>query len=83
MKGPINIWEWRDRAQRRLPRAVFDYLDENSVLEQEPLRRLASSGQIAAYKHHGFWNCMDTYKDAVALDVLWNTKRAQWKLWQV
>jgi glucose-1-phosphate cytidylyltransferase len=60
---------------------VFEYLEEDSVLEREPLERLAQDGQIMAYKHTGFWNCMDTYKDAVALDTLWNSKQARWKLW--
>jgi glucose-1-phosphate cytidylyltransferase len=60
---------------------VFDYLDEDSVLEREPLERLAQDRQIMAYRHSGFWLCMDTYKDAVALDNLWNARQAQWKLW--
>jgi glucose-1-phosphate cytidylyltransferase len=61
---------------------VFEYLDEDSVLEREPLEHLARDGQIMAYGHSGFWNCMDTYKDAVALDNLWNSKQARWKLWE-
>ena len=45
---------------------VFDYLAEDSVLEREPLERLAADGQLRAFRHEGFWDCMDTYKDAVA-----------------
>ena len=63
-------------------RDVFKYLDEDSVLEQGPLRSLAEAGEIVAYKHGGFWNCMDTYKDAMALDNLWASKQARWKLWK-
>lgn len=48
--------------------AIFDYLDENSVLERTPFETLAAAGKISAYKHHGFWKCMDTFKDAVELD---------------
>jgi glucose-1-phosphate cytidylyltransferase len=58
---------------------VFDYLDEGSVLEREPLERLASDGQLRAYRHVGFWDCMDTYKDAVLLNDLWAADRAPWK----
>ena len=41
------------------------------MLEREPLRRLAAEGQLRAYRHEGFWDCMDTYKDAVVLNDLW------------
>jgi len=58
---------------------VFDYLDEDSVLEREPLERLASAGELRAYRHTGFWDCMDTYKDAVLLNDLWAADRAPWK----
>ena len=60
---------------------VFDYLDDASVLEREPLERLAADGQLRAYRHTGFWDCMDTYKDAVLLDDLWTDGRAPWKVW--
>jgi glucose-1-phosphate cytidylyltransferase len=60
---------------------VFDYLADDSVLEREPLERLAADGQLRAYRHPGFWDCMDTYKDAVLLDDLWTQGRAPWKLW--
>jgi glucose-1-phosphate cytidylyltransferase len=42
---------------------------------------LAEDGQLRAYRHTGFWDCMDTYKDAVLLNDLWNSGRAPWKLW--
>jgi glucose-1-phosphate cytidylyltransferase len=58
---------------------VHDYLDEGSVLEREPLERLAADGQLRAYRHTGFWDCMDTYKDAVLLNDLWAADRAPWK----
>jgi glucose-1-phosphate cytidylyltransferase len=58
---------------------VFDYLDESSTLEREPLERLAADGQLRAYRHTGFWDCMDTYKDAVLLNDLWAAGRAPWK----
>ena len=61
--------------------AVFDVLRSDSVLEREPLERLAASGALRAYRHEGFWDCMDTYKDAVMLNDLWATGGAPWKLW--
>ena len=51
------------------------------MLEREPLERLAADGELSAYRHSGFWDCMDTYKDAVLLNDLWSEGRAPWKLW--
>ncbi|HYG96743.1 MAG TPA: sugar phosphate nucleotidyltransferase [Solirubrobacterales bacterium] len=60
---------------------VFDYLAADSVLEREPLSRLAADGQLRAFRHGGFWDCMDTYKDAVVLNDLWAAGRAPWRIW--
>jgi glucose-1-phosphate cytidylyltransferase len=60
---------------------VFDYLAPDSVLEREPLSQLAAHGQLRAYQHDGFWDCMDTYKDAVVLNDLWAAGRAPWRVW--
>ena len=57
------------------------YLDTDSVLEREPLRRLAVEGQLHGFRHEGFWDCMDTYKDAVTLNDLWAAGRAPWRIW--
>ncbi|HEU4905776.1 MAG TPA: sugar phosphate nucleotidyltransferase [Solirubrobacterales bacterium] len=57
---------------------ALDYLDAESVLEREPLARLAADGQLRAYRHEGFWDCMDTYKDAVELNDLWEAGEAPW-----
>ena len=58
--------------------AVLDYLTEDSTLEREPLERLAAEGRLRAFRHTGFWDCMDTYKDAVLLNDLWEAGRAPW-----
>ncbi len=58
---------------------AFAYLREDSVLEREPLRRLAADRQLRAHRHEGFWECMDTYKDAVALNDLWASGAAPWR----
>jgi len=60
---------------------ALDYLDERSVLEREPLERLAADGELRAYRHEGFWDCMDTYKDAVMLDDLWRSREPPWTAW--
>ncbi|MFN8133034.1 MAG: sugar phosphate nucleotidyltransferase [Solirubrobacteraceae bacterium] len=61
---------------------VLDLLDEASVLERRPFERLAADGQLRAYRHTGFWDCMDTYKDQTLLEDLWRAGQAPWKLWE-
>jgi glucose-1-phosphate cytidylyltransferase len=65
-----------------MQRDSLDYLESDSVLERAPLERLASDNELRAYRHEGFWECMDTYKDAVALNDLWASGRAPWRLWE-
>jgi glucose-1-phosphate cytidylyltransferase len=60
---------------------VLERLGEDDVLEREPLARLAADGQLRAFRHEGFWDCLDTYKDAILLGDLWAEGRAPWKLW--
>jgi glucose-1-phosphate cytidylyltransferase len=62
-------------------RGALDYIAEHQMLEREPLERLAAEGQLRAFRHEGFWDCMDTYKDAVLLNDLWGEGGAPWKLW--
>jgi glucose-1-phosphate cytidylyltransferase len=61
---------------------AFELLTPDSVLEREPLEQLAAGGELRAFRHDGFWACMDTYKDAVELGDLWAEGRAPWKLWE-
>lgn len=61
---------------------VFDYIEgDETVFEREPLSRLAQDGQLGAYKHGGFWKCMDTQRDKEQLEELWAAGSAPWKLW--
>jgi glucose-1-phosphate cytidylyltransferase len=62
---------------------VFAYLRPDSVLERAPLEQLAAAGELRAYRHRGFWECMDTYKDAVALNDLWASGAAPWRARQL
>ena len=61
---------------------VFDYLDEDCVLEQAPLEKLASLGELMAYRHEGFWQPMDTYREFVMLNEIWDSGHAPWKVWK-
>jgi glucose-1-phosphate cytidylyltransferase len=61
---------------------VFEYLEQSSVLEREPLERLSGDRQLHAYRHGGFWDCMDTYKDAVLLNDLWESGDPPWRVWE-
>jgi glucose-1-phosphate cytidylyltransferase len=59
-------------------RAALEVLDPGSVLERRPLERLASAGQLGSFRHEGFWQCMDTYKDWITLNELWDSGNAPW-----
>jgi len=63
---------------------VFDYLTDGdaTVFEKEPLEKLAQRGELYAYKHNGFWKCMDTIRDKTQLNQLWDTNQSKWKIWQ-
>lgn len=61
---------------------VFDYLeDDSTVFEQRPLERLAEDGELMAYQHDGFWQCMDMQRDKMQLEAMWNSGEAPWKIW--
>jgi glucose-1-phosphate cytidylyltransferase len=60
---------------------IFDYLDDGSVLEKEPLELLSAAGELKAYSHDGFWQPMDTYRETVELNNLWDSNMAPWKIW--
>lgn len=62
--------------------AVFDTIDgDPSVFEQEPLNRLVAQGQLASFRHFGFWQPMDTLRDKMYLEKLWDSGKAPWKVW--
>lgn len=72
--------EWINGGFFVFERAIFDYLDENSTLEKQPFETLAADGHLMAFRHDGFWKCMDTFKDSVEMNELW-TEKAPWKTW--
>jgi glucose-1-phosphate cytidylyltransferase len=61
---------------------VLDLIDgDTTIFEQYPLQTLAKNGDLGAFKHSGFWQCMDTLRDKTNLNELWNKKKAPWKTW--
>lgn len=65
-------------------RGIFDYLgDGSSMLENQPFEDMAKEGEMAAYKHYGFWSPMDTMRDKSYLETLWSSGEAPWKVWDV
>ena len=59
--------------------AALDRIGPDDVLEREPLERLAAEGELHAFQHEGFWDCMDTYKDNLLLNELWESGEAPWR----
>jgi glucose-1-phosphate cytidylyltransferase len=83
--GRVTGFHEKPRAEHWINGGFFacdprfaDYLGPHLVLEREPLERLAADGALHAYRHDGFWACMDTYKDAVRLNDLWASGQAPW-----
>lgn len=63
--------------------AVFDYIEgDTTVFEKGPLERLARENNLKAYKHNGFWQCMDTKREKDRLDAMWEASNAPWKVWE-
>lgn len=74
---------WINGAFFVLEPGVFDYIEgDNSHFESEPLENLARDGQLMAYRHEGFWQCMDTLRDKVRLENMWNSDQAPWRIWK-
>lgn len=64
--------------------AIFEYLDEDMDTmqwEKGPLKKIASDGQLAAFRHTGFWKSMDALRDRIELETLWSSGKAEWKIW--
>ncbi len=62
--------------------SIFNYLhDDTTILEQEPMRTLAASGELKSFYHDGFWQCMDTKREKDRLELLWASGEAPWKTW--
>ena len=65
-----------------LDNSVLDLIESEEVFfERQPMQRLSKDGQLAMFQHEGFWMCMDTLSDKNALEELWQSGEAPWKIW--
>jgi glucose-1-phosphate cytidylyltransferase len=79
---PDGDGAWVNSGFFVLEPGVMDYIEgDSTVWEKEPMEKLASSGKLAAYRHHGFWQSMDTLRDKHVLEDLWQNGEAPWKVW--
>jgi glucose-1-phosphate cytidylyltransferase len=92
-KGTVKIFEekqdgdgmWINGGFFVMQPEVFKYLEgdmDNVQWEKKPLPQIARDGQLAAYKHNGFWKCMDALRDRIELEELWKSGNAPWKIWK-
>lgn len=80
---PQNAEGWINGAYFVLEPGVFEYIGgDDTQWEREPLESLARDGQLMAYRHTGFWQCMDTLHDKLFLEKLWQSGKAPWKIWK-
>ncbi len=80
---PLGDSGWINSGFFVMESGVFDYIDgDSTILEREPLERLADDGELVAYKHHGFWKPMDTLRDKNELEYLWGSDKPPWKVWK-
>ncbi|MEN9657053.1 MAG: glucose-phosphate cytidylyltransferase [Pseudomonadota bacterium] len=80
---PISDQAWINGGFMVCRSGVFDYIKEGdlTIFERLPLEELASDGKLLAYRHRGFWKCMDTLRDKIQLNQLWDQGKAPWKQW--
>jgi glucose-1-phosphate cytidylyltransferase len=79
---PDGDGAWVNSGFFVLEPGVLDYIEGDSTSwEKEPMERLAQAGKLSAYRHHGFWQPMDTLRDKHVLEDLWDSEQAPWKVW--
>ena len=79
---PEGDGSWINGGFFELSPKVLEFIsDDKTLWEEEPLETLSSINQLSAYKHHGFWQPMDTLRDKNQLNALWNNNKAPWKSW--
>lgn len=74
---------WINAGFMVLEPEVMEYIDgDETFFEREPLEGLAKDGRLTAFRHNGFWKCMDTLRDKEVLETMWSSKQAKWKRWE-
>ncbi len=82
MEKALENQNWINVGFMVMNPGIFDYIDgDSTILEASPMRRLSADGQLGVYKHHGFWQCMDTQRDKQLLEDLWDSGNPPWKIW--
>ena len=82
-KNELTAEGWINGAFFVLEPGIFDYIKGDHIQwEREPMEQLAKDGQLMAYQHPGFWQCMDTLRDKRLLNDLWDSGQASWKTWK-
>jgi glucose-1-phosphate cytidylyltransferase len=82
VEKPKEDGGWINAGFMVLEPEVFDFIEgDNTIFEKEPLETLANQNSLVAYKHNGFWQCMDTQRDKQKLEGLWEFEKAPWKKW--
>lgn len=82
MEKTIEEGGWVNGGFMVLEPEILQYIEgDNTILERYPLETLAHVGELKAYKHQGFWQCMDTLRDKIHLEELWESGQAPWKVW--
>lgn len=84
LEKPKGEGSWINAGFFVLEPKIFKFIKQgdSTIWEREPLQSLAESNQLHSYKHAGFWKCMDTLRDKIELEKLWDTGKAPWKLWR-
>ena len=84
VEKPVGDGMWINGGFFVLEPGIFEYLSgdvEDVQWEKGPLGAIAEDNQLAAFKHHGFWKCMDALRDRIELEELWKSGNAKWKTW--
>ena len=82
LEKPEGDGGWINGGFFVLDKKIFKYLSkDNCIWERDPLEKIAKQNQLGAYKHEGFWYAMDTLRDKLYLENLWNSKKPDWKVW--
>ena len=82
VEKPAGDGNWINAGFMICEPEVLDLIEsDDSIFEQYPLQTLAQDGQLSAFKHSGFWQCMDTLRDKTRLNKLWDENQAPWKIW--
>jgi glucose-1-phosphate cytidylyltransferase len=80
---PKGDGSWINGGYFVLEPGVMDYIrDDTTIWELEPMQKLAHDGQLSAFKHYGFWHGMDSLRDKMHLEEIWNSGKAPWKVWK-